>query len=303
MSSSLDNRSATKIEAYLSDRASLVDKHLNTLIPQAKGPSKLWESMAYSLQAGGKRLRPILTLAAVESIGGNPDEALDLACAVECVHTFSLIHDDLPAMDDDDWRRGKPTNHKVYGEGLAVLAGDALLAHALTIVLQSPYPQQPTARLAIASELAHATGPYGLCAGQALDLQMSNVDLDDATLQYIHTHKTGALFRAAIRIGAIAAEATSEQLNALTHYADHLGLVFQIMDDVLDLTGSESSLGKTPGKDFRANKATYPARYGLAESQRLARDLTNQAIVAIEELGSATESLIAIANYLAHRQS
>ncbi len=262
-------------------------------------PESLREAMRYSLLAGGKRLRPILCLAACELAGGNGDLALPTAVALEMVHTMSLIHDDLPAMDNDDLRRGRPTNHKVYGEANAILAGDALLTRAFEMVaLRSP--GVPAERLlAVVGELSLASGAPGLVGGQVVDLECEGKDVDLDTLEYIHLHKTGALLRACVLTGALIAGASEELLAALRTYARGIGLAFQIIDDILDVTQTTEKLGKTAGKDVAFTKATYPALFGLKKARGIAASLTQEALAALKPFGKKaalmrelTESLL-----------
>jgi len=256
--------------------------------------------MRYSLFAGGKRLRPALCLAAAQTCGGNWKEALPLACAVECIHTYSLIHDDLPAMDDDDFRRGKPTNHKVFGEGIAILAGDALLTLAFELAARCRgwprYSHQNIIR-----ELARAAGSLQLVGGQVADLEAEGQAIPLADLRYIHERKTSALLCCSVRLGGMSANCTCRQLEALTDFGYHVGLAFQVIDDILDVTQTSVQLGKTAGKDQAARKATYPALVGLPESQRVAERLTRRAFGALRPLGRQGAILGALATYLLRR--
>ncbi len=258
--------------------------------------------MRYSIFAGGKRLRPVITLAAAEVIGGKIETALPLACAVECIHTYSLIHDDLPAMDNDDFRRGKPTSHKVYGEGIAILAGDALLTIAFEMVAGA----KPSARYssaALVKELAHASGSQALVAGQVADLEGEGKKLKLSDLQYIHKNKTAALITSSIRLGAMSANATPKQLAGLTEFGLSLGLAFQVIDDILDVTQTTEKLGKSAGKDIAAQKATYPALLGLDKAKKEADRLTQRARAALKPFGKAAAPLSAIADYLLKREN
>jgi geranylgeranyl diphosphate synthase type II len=256
--------------------------------------------MRYSIFAGGKRLRPVLTLAAAEACGGALERAMPAACAVECIHTYSLIHDDLPCMDDDDLRRGRPTSHKVYGEGIAVLAGDALLTVAFEILAKA----EPTSRYpthALISELAHASGSKWLIGGQVADLEGEGKKISGAELKYIHCCKTAALLTASIRLGAMSANATPGRLDALTDFGQALGLAFQIIDDILDVTQTTEKLGKTAGKDVEATKATYPSVFGIERSRKEAHRLTTAAGDALKPFGAKGETLRALAGYLLAR--
>jgi len=287
---------------YLTDRSRLVDRALDRFLPRATTkPATIHKAMRYSLFAGGKRMRPVLTLAAAEACGGKLDAALPAACAVECIHTYSLIHDDLPCMDDDDLRRGRPTNHKVFGDGIAVLAGDALLTVAFEILANA----LPTSRYPIAAqirELANASGSQWLIGGQVADLEGEGRKLTGSELRYIHRCKTAALLTASIRLGAMSANATAGRLKAMTDFGQALGLVFQVIDDILDVTQTTEKLGKTAGKDVKAIKATFPAIYGLEKSRAEARKLTVAAHQALKPFGQNGTRLREIADYLLARE-
>ncbi len=289
------------LKAHLDSRTQLIDRALDRFLPRATvKPRTIHTAMRYSLFAGGKRLRPALTLAAAEACGGTAEHALPAACAVECIHTYSLIHDDLPCMDDDDLRRGRPTSHKVYGEGLAVLAGDALLTIAFEILAQARETaryQMPT----LIRELASASGSQWLIGGQVADLEGEGKKLRGADLKYIHCCKTAALLTASIRLGAMSANATPARLAALTTFGQCLGLAFQVIDDILDVTQTTEKLGKTAGKDVAATKATYPAIFGLDRSRAEARHLTLAAHLALKPLGKNGATLRAFADYLLAR--
>jgi geranylgeranyl diphosphate synthase type II len=290
------------LQPYLKARSALVDRALNQFLPRAGAkPGTLHKAMRYSLFAGGKRLRPVLTLASAEACGGNVEEALPAAGAVECIHTYSLIHDDLPCMDDDDLRRGRPTNHKVFGEGVAVLAGDALLTIAFEILAKAK-PSQRYPIAALIAELASAAGSKWLIGGQVADLEGEGKTITGAELQYIHRCKTAALLTASVRLGAMSANATSKQLAALTDFGQSLGLAFQVIDDILDVTQTTEKLGKTAGKDVKATKATYPAVFGLDRSRSEAHRLTGKAHAALKSFGKKGETLRAIADYLLARE-
>jgi geranylgeranyl diphosphate synthase type II len=290
------------LEKYLKTRAALIDKALDhSLPPERLRPRTIHTAMRYSLFAGGKRLRPILLLAAAEACGGDPSLAIPAACAVECVHTYSLIHDDLPCMDDDDLRRGRPTNHKVFGEGIAVLAGDALLTLAFELLAgAAPTKRYPVASLV--TELARAAGSRWLIAGQVLDLENEGRATTVRELQFIHRAKTAALLTAAIRLGAMSANASPSRLEALTRFGHALGLAFQIIDDILDVTQTTEKLGTTAGKDVAATKATYPAIVGLDRSRREARRLTASAREALSRFGPDATRLIEISDFLLGRE-
>ena len=258
-------------------------------------------SMEYSLMAGGKRLRPILLMAAADAVGADGTKFLPVACALEMIHTYSLIHDDLPAMDDDALRRGKATNHVVYGDGIAILAGDALLTLAFTVILrQKDIPSETLLR--VVDEISRAAGAEGMVGGQALDLEAENRQITMEELRSVHRGKTGALFCAALRSGAILAGATEEQLAALTSYADHFGLAFQITDDILDVIGSAEEIGKPVGSDEKNNKSTYVSLTSLPEAQALARCTAEAAEEALSIFGSEADFLRGLVTYLVNRK-
>jgi geranylgeranyl diphosphate synthase type II len=289
------------LDRYLRSRTEAVNAALDRFLPKASmKPPTIHKAMRYSLFAGGKRIRPALALASAEACGGEAEQAMAAACAVECIHTYSLIHDDLPAMDNDDFRRGKPTNHKVFGEGIAVLAGDALLTSAFEIVAQAPassrYPVAVQVR-----ELAEASGSLQLIAGQVADLEGEGKKLSVAQLRYIHERKTSALLRCSARLGGMAVGCSPRQLEALSDFGYHVGLAFQVIDDILDVTQSSETLGKTAGKDVEAEKATYPAIVGLEKSRKIAERLTRSAFDALKPLGRRAEALQAMAEYLLKR--
>jgi len=289
------------LKNYLATRSALVDRALHSHLPRPTvKPATIHQAMRYSVFAGGKRLRPVLALAAAEACGGKVERALPAACAVECIHTYSLIHDDLPCMDDDDLRRGRPTSHKVYGEGVAVLAGDALLTVAFEILAKAePTPRYKTH--ALISELATASGSKWLIGGQVADLQGEGKKISGAELKYIHRCKTAALLTSSIRLGAMSANATPVRLDALTDFGQALGLAFQIIDDILDVTQTTEKLGKTAGKDAEATKATYPAVFGIERSRKEALRLTAAARSAIDPFGEKGDTLRALADYLLSR--
>lgn len=286
------------LPAYLDTRTAFINRGLDRFLPGEKvKPATMHKAMRYSLFAGGKRIRPAICLAAAAACGGTEEAALPLACAVECIHTYSLIHDDLPAMDNDDFRRGKPTNHKVFGEGIAVLAGDALLTQAFEIAAQakgwSRYSHQD-----LILELAKASGSLQLIAGQVADLEGEGKKISAAELKYIHERKTSALLCCSVRLGGMSANCTPAQLQALTDFGYNVGLAFQIIDDILDITQTSAQLGKTAGKDTKAQKATYPSIVGMAKSQKLAKQLTERAFAALKIFRGRAEALEAIAHYL-----
>ncbi len=299
----MKNPSQFNLKNYLSKNQKAVDAALGSLLPKpAVKPPTIHKAMRYSIFAGGKRLRPILALAAAEACGGAAANAIPLACAVECVHTYSLIHDDLPCMDNDDFRRGKPTSHKVYGEGIAVLAGDALLTIAFEMAAKArPTSRYPTA--IIIHELADASGSLQLIAGQVMDLENEGKKISASVLRSIHERKTAALIRSSLRLGAMSANATPTQLAGLSDFGFALGLAFQIVDDILDITQTSEQLGKSAGKDVKAQKATYPALLGLKGAEKEADKWTLKARAALKPFGAKAEALSAIADYLLTRKS
>ncbi|MBP1763736.1 MAG: Polyprenyl synthetase [Firmicutes bacterium] len=279
------------LKEYLKSRAILVEEMMNKLVPD-KGvrPPVIFEAMRYSLFAGGKRLRPILLMASAEAVGADGKQFLHVASGLEMIHTYSLVHDDLPAMDDDDYRRGKLTNHKVYGEGMAVLAGDALLTEAFQTILEQPGVEAETL-LAVAQEITTAIGAYGMVGGQALDLISEGQMIEPDTLRFMHQAKTGALFRSAVRCGAILAEATPSQLAALTRYSEQFGLAFQITDDILDVIGTQEAIGKPVGSDEKNQKATYVSLYSLEQARDMAREAIEAALSALIIFGPEADVL------------
>jgi len=287
--------------AYLKERQKLCEIALDNAIPM-RYPDKIYESMRYSLLAGGKRLRPILCLATCEMTGGTIEMAMPTACALEMIHTMSLIHDDLPAMDNDDYRRGKLTNHKVYGEDIAILAGDGLLAYAFEHVAINTQ-NVPTERLLqVIARLGRALGAAGLVGGQVVDLESEGKsDISLETLNFIHNHKTAALLEACVACGGVLTGVSSEDLQRLSRYAQNIGLAFQIVDDILDITATQEQLGKTAGKDQKANKVTYPKLWGLEESRTKAQQLIEAACVELDSFGDKAKPLIAIAQYIINR--
>jgi len=294
------------IESYLRDRAAIVDRALAGAVAETDVPaSRLFEAMRYSLLAGGKRLRPVLALAACEAVGGPLEAAMGFACAIEMIHTYSLIHDDLPCMDDDDLRRGRATNHKVYGDAIATLAGDALLTDAFRMLAKPAGPSAgvpPAVLLATVAELAEAAGSAGMVAGQAIDLLGEGRTMTIEELEDLHRRKTGALFIAAVRGGARLGGADDDQLEALGAYARALGLAFQVIDDILDVEASTEQMGKRTGKDVTHGKNTYPALIGLDRSWQLARDLELRARHALDIFDHRAEPLRALASFAVERR-
>jgi geranylgeranyl diphosphate synthase type II len=290
------------LKSYLVSRQKRIDRALDRYLPkQNVRPATIHKAMRYSLFAGGKRLRPILCLAAAEACGGKIDRALPLACALECIHTYSLVHDDLPSMDNDDFRRGRPTCHKVFGDGIAVLAGDGLLTIAFEIVARAKFSRRYDMPILL-HEVAVAAGSQKLIAGQVADLEAEGKNVNRAQLRYIHENKTSAILTTSVRLGAISADANPKQLAAITKFGRALGLAFQIVDDILDVTQTSEKLGKSAGKDVAAKKATYPAVIGLTQSRTEAKRLTRQAHDALSIFGAKAEALHALSNYLLDRE-
>ena len=286
------------LKGYLESRTVAVNEALDRFLPaETARPATIHKAMRYSLFAGGKRMRPALALAAAEACGGRLEDGLPAACAVECIHTYSLIHDDLPAMDNDDFRRGKPTNHKVYGEGIAILAGDALLTQAFEIIAQAKSRSRYTHQTLVL-ELARAAGSLQLIAGQVADLEGEGKTITAEQLKYIHERKTSALLCCSVRLGGMSANCKPAQLAALTSFGYNVGLAFQIIDDILDITQTSEQLGKTAGKDSKAQKATYPSIVGLEKSRRLAKRLTQQAFAALKIFRGRAQALEALAGFL-----
>ena len=290
------------LKRYLVTRQKEIDRALDRFLPKATvAPATIHKAMRYSLFAGGKRLRPILCLAAAEACGGKTGAALPHACAVECIHTYSLIHDDLPSMDNDDLRRGRATCHKVFGDGIAILAGDALLTIAFEIATKAGPVSRYDVR-DIFREISEAAGSRKLIAGQVADLEAEGRRISRAQVRSIHENKTAALLTASVRLGAMAANATPKQLASVTAFGRALGLAFQVIDDILDVTQTSEKLGKSAGKDLTAQKATYPAVIGLEKSRAEARRLTKRAHVALASLGQKARVLRALADYLLQRE-
>ena len=294
-----------QLKEYLDRRRAKVDEALDRLVPGSDSyPPALFEAARYSLFAGGKRLRPILCMAAAEAVGGTADDVMPCACALEMIHTYSLIHDDLPAMDNDDFRRGKPTNHKVFGEGMAVLAGDALLTDAFRLLagMFSSGVRHEDLLRAI-HEIASKAGFFGMIGGQAVDLDSEGKTIVPETLNYVHMHKTAALITVSLRAGAILAEAPPDRLEALTAYGENIGLAFQIVDDILNVKGDPAVMGKGTGSDGVRKKATYPAFVGLENAEQTARGLVKEALSKLEEFGDDARPLRLIARYIIERES
>jgi len=291
------------LKAYLRSHQKEIDRALDRYLPKATvKPATLHKAMRYSLFAGGKRLRPILCLAAAEACRGKIENALPLACALECIHTYSLVHDDLPSMDNDDLRRGRPTCHKVFGDGIAVLAGDGLLTMAFEIVSKAKAAPRYDMSILL-GEVAVAAGSQRLIAGQVADLEAEGRKVNRGQLRYIHENKTAAILTASVRLGAMSANAEPKKLLAITNFGRGLGLAFQVIDDILDVTQTSEMLGKSAGKDIAAKKATYPAVIGLEKSRAEARRLTREAHDALSIFGSReVQPLHCLANYLLERE-
>ena len=295
---------ATDAREYLTSRRALIDSQLDRLIPKEDlEPTVVHGAIRWSVFAGGKRFRPTLLLATGQTFGASTDDLLRMACALEMIHTYSLIHDDLPSMDNDELRRGRPTCHVKFGEATAILAGDALQALAFQTIAEDER-LAPALRVRVISEIARAAGtPAGMVAGQAHDLAAESKDVDGPELERIHHHKTGALIRAAARCGAIAAGANASELEAVTEYAVNLGLLFQITDDLLDVTATAEELGKTPGKDARSRKATYPGLYGIEATHAQLEVVHHAACSALERIDRPTQLLRSIAGFILQRQA
>ena len=293
------------LAAYMTERAAAVDAALDRFLPpESDRPETLHRAMRYSVFAGGKRLRPVLVIAGAEAVGGGMGDVMPAACAMELIHTYSLVHDDLPAMDNDDFRRGAPTNHKVFGEAMAILAGDALVTLAFRLVAKSATPGMDVARLCdVLADVADAAGHAGMVGGQVADLESEGKRVSADTVDYVHTHKTGALIRASLRAGARLSGATPAQMHALSVAGADLGLAFQIVDDILDVVSSSAELGKTAGKDQVQQKATYPALHGLEASRARARGLITEAEEALVEFGARAEPIRALGRFILDRRA
>ena len=292
---------------YIADKNKAIEQALSDSVPEMY-PERLHESMRYSLLAGGKRIRPCLCIAACELMGGTMEVAMPTACALEMIHTMSLIHDDLPSMDNDDFRRGKPTNHKVYGEEMAILAGDALLSHALEYIGRETPKSVPAERtLRVLVDVGKCVGSEGLVGGQVVDIMSEGADADEVTLEtlkYIHAHKTGALLEVSVTSGAILAGAKEEDVERLGKYAQLIGLAFQVVDDILDCTQTSEQLGKTAGKDEAVGKATYPSLVGLEESKKIADDLITEAKELLRDYDPKLAApLLGLADFIKNRQN
>lgn len=292
------------LNAYLKEQRARVDKALDSYLPgEDVLPTSLHKAMRYSTFAAGKRIRPILMLAACEAVGGSIDSVMPAACAMEMIHAYSLIHDDLPAMDDDDFRRGRPTCHKVYGEALAILAGDALLTEAFILLSRLGTDNSVSVEIArrVIATISRCAGSMGMVGGQVVDMDSEGKDIDLATLEYIHTRKTGALILASVQSGALLGGATEVQVEALGRYAKAAGLAFQVADDILDIVGDQQLLGKDVGSDQERGKATYPALLGLEAARDRARELRDVALASLDRFDERAEPLRSIAHYIVDR--
>lgn len=294
-----------ELKAYLEEKRAIVDRELKAYFPEPEGPaSHVISAMKYSLFAGGKRLRPILCIAGAEAVGGVGTHVLSVACALELIHTYSLIHDDLPLMDDDDLRRGKPTNHKVFGEAVALLAGDGLLTEAFSLMTGPELRERvaPDIILKVIDLISRAAGYRGMVGGQTVDIQSEGKMADLCLVEFIHTHKTGALITASVASGAMLAGGNEEQMEAITSYGRNIGLAFQISDDILDIEGDSKLLGKTAGADEQKGKITFPAVVGLEKSRELEGELVEAAIQALEVFNKKADPLRLIARYIIERK-
>jgi geranylgeranyl diphosphate synthase type II len=293
-------------DTYLASQAAAVERYLDRhLPPEDTYPESIYRAMRYSLFAGGKRVRPVLTVAAAEAVGGRKEDAMPAAGALEMIHTYSLIHDDLPAMDDDSLRRGKPTSHVVFGEAIAILAGDALLTQAFYLLAGAPVKDsaEMERRLRAIATLADAAGVNGMIGGQVVDIESEGIPVGAQTLEYIHAHKTGALIRAAAELGALLGGGSEEDIDRLARFGSMVGLAFQIVDDILDVEGDAEALGKSSGKDEKAGKVTYPRIHGLEAARRRARQLSDEAAELVAPYGEPGEPLVCLAQRIVDRRT
>jgi geranylgeranyl diphosphate synthase type II len=292
------------LKTYLERRRAMVEAALDRVLPpETVAPPRIHEAMRYSVLAPGKRLRPILVIAGAEAVGGRAEDVLDSACALELIHAYSLIHDDLPAMDDDDYRRGRLTSHKVFGEAMAILAGDALLTLAFRLIAQNAARIAPAVVGVVVAAVADAAGTDGMVGGQVVDIESEGKVISAEMLDYIHLHKTAALIRVALRVGAVLAGGREEVVDSISRAGEALGLAFQIVDDILDVEGNLAELGKTAGSDERKQKATYPSLHGLPASKARARDLIEETKRLLTPLGPAAEPIRALADFVLERRS
>lgn len=289
------------LDTYLKEKCALIERALDSLLPKEDNyPEVIYKAMRYSVIGGGKRLRPVLALASCEAVGGDPSAALTAGCALEFIHAYSLIHDDLPAMDNDDLRRGKPTNHKVFGEATAILAGDALLTYAFQTLTQMK--GAPEIVLEVSNIIARAAGTEGMVAGQVADIISEGERVEPDVMEFIHRHKTGALIKVACTAGGLLGGGTREEVESLGLYGEKIGLAFQITDDILDMVGSEEKLGKPIGSDTEQNKSTYPVLFGLQRASQLAHQAVEEALSALEPLGPRANPLREIARFILERE-
>ncbi|MDA8162953.1 MAG: polyprenyl synthetase family protein [Desulfobacteraceae bacterium] len=292
------------LKSYLKKQRAIIDAALKKWLPMEDGPSKpVFDAMQYSLMAGGKRVRPIIFLAGAEAVGADMAGLLPFACAIECIHTYSLIHDDLPAMDNDDLRRGRPTCHKVFGEAVAILAGDGLLTYAFELMTNQALIGHISSEsvLRAVSIISKAAGVFGMVGGQTADILMEGRDIDSKTLDFIHRHKTGALIQASVETGGFLGKGTQEEIRQLKRYGMALGLIFQIIDDILDVEGDKTLMGKPIGSDAKKKKATYPALFGVDEARHSVVFLLNNALSCLEAFDEKAEPLRAMAQYVVER--
>ena len=292
-----------EFKQVLKEKIGYIEEILNEYMPKEEGYQQtIMEAMNYSLKAGGKRLRPILTLESCKAVGGKEEDAIPFAVAIEMIHTYSLIHDDLPALDNDDLRRGKPTNHMVFGDAMATLAGDALLNYAFEIMLSSSIDKEDSNKyLKAINEIAKHAGIYGMIGGQVVDIESENKVIEKKKLDFIHVNKTAAMIVGCMRAGAIIGGASEDELQRITKYGKNIGLSFQIVDDILDITGDEKTLGKPIGSDMENHKSTYPSLLGLEKSREIAKGLINDGKTSIEGLSSEVQFLNQLADYIVSR--
>lgn len=294
-----------RIENYLEDRKTLVEEALKKFMPEPSGlAGDVISAMNYSLFAGGKRIRPILCIAGAEAVGGSSDDVLPVACAIELIHSYSLIHDDLPAMDNDDLRRGKPTNHKVFGEAVALLAGDGLLTLAFNLMAGYGVDKkvEKTALLRVIELISSAAGYKGMVGGQVVDISYEGKDPEPAVVEYIHTHKTGAMIAASVTAGTILAGGSEEESKSINRYGQQVGLAFQIADDILNIEGDRRAMGKEIGSDKVRGKITYPSVFGITESKTIQKRLIKQAIESLNRFDKRAEPLRELARYIINRK-
>lgn len=290
-----------KLKEFMSTYTGIIEQNLNRLYSKDSGLPIIEDAMKYSLLGGGKRLRPMLTLMACQLFHGSMDEAMPYACCIELIHTYSLIHDDLPAMDNDDYRRGRLSNHKVYGEGFALLAGDGLLNSAYEILFDCILQDPAEARIKAASIISRAAGISGMIGGQAIDLYYENKNIDIDKLKEMHVKKTGALIKASLEVGAVISGAAQEDVERIKLYGDNIGRAFQISDDILDVVGTKEKMGKTIGKDAKENKSTYVTYYGLEKSKELLAEAVKDAKAALHIYGTKAEILLELADFISYR--